>query len=353
MMVCAFRVKQVGADTVQTRSLKLPQQAGSRVAGAYSPFQPSPITSIMPQTSLEVASHFNYQSIFDSALEEYKSKTGKDLTEDPLLRSLETCDTPDAVLTILRAQILGPGPSQSSHDKLTTWLDPTVNVINAFSATIGGGVGLAYPPAGVIFTGIGVLLSAVKDVGAIRGQLADLFTRIENFFRRLETYLEVPPTLGMTDVILAVMVEVLCVLAIATKEIKQNRAKMFLKKLAGRTDMEDALQRLEKLTLEEGRMAGAEALRAIHGIGNKVGDKMQDALQAVHDKVGGVENMLQGVTVMLQGVGNKVQGVDDRVKDMGDKVINGVEKTGLQTENNFDVDCEPQRAVDVDEILRK
>jgi hypothetical protein len=144
-MVCAFRVKQVGADTVQTRSLKLPQQAGSRVAGAYSPFQPSPITSIMPQTSLEVASHFNYQSIFDSALEEYKSKTGKDLTEDPLLRSLETCDTPDAVLTILRAQILGPGPSQSSHDKLTTWLDPTVNVINAFSATIGGGVGLVSP----------------------------------------------------------------------------------------------------------------------------------------------------------------------------------------------------------------
>jgi archaellum component FlaC len=110
---------------------------------------------------------------------------------------------------------------------------------------------------------------------------------------------------------------------------------MFLKKLAGRTDMEDALQRLEKLTLEEGRMAGAEALRAIHGIGNKVGDKMQDALQAVHDKVGGVENMLQGVTVMLQGVGNKVQGVDDRVKDMGDKVINGAQTVPLAMSTNL------------------
>ena len=29
---------------------------------------PSPITSTMPQTSLEVPSRFNYQSIFDSAL---------------------------------------------------------------------------------------------------------------------------------------------------------------------------------------------------------------------------------------------------------------------------------------------
>jgi hypothetical protein len=96
----------------------------------------------MSQTSSEAASRFNYQSIFDSALEAYTRKTGTDLTKDPLLRSLETCDSPDAVLTLLRAQILGPGPSQGCRDKLTAWLDPTVNVINAFSATVGGGVGL-------------------------------------------------------------------------------------------------------------------------------------------------------------------------------------------------------------------
>ncbi|KAF8469854.1 hypothetical protein DFH94DRAFT_685270 [Russula ochroleuca] len=315
----------------------------------------------MPQTSLEAASRSNYQSIFDSALEAYKKKTGKDLTKDPLLRSIETCNSSDAVLTILRAQILGPGQSQSSRDKMTTWLNPTVNVINALSATIGGGVGLAYPPVGVIFTGIGVLLSAVKDVSASRGPLIDLFTRIENIFRRLETYIEVPPTPGMTEAIVAVMVEVLCVLAIATKEVKQSRAKMFLKKLVGRTDMEDALQRLKKLTLEESRMTGAEALRAIHGVGNKVGDKVQDVLQAVHDKVGGVEDMLQGVTEMLQGVGDKVQGVDDRVKDMGDKAINSVEKTGRQTENHFDVVTEEglyhegvrDRTVEVEKIQNR
>ena len=96
----------------------------------------------MPRTPPEAPSRSNYQSIFDSALEAYKRKTGKDLTKDPLLRSIETCQSPDAVLTILRAQILGSGQSQSSRDKLTTWLDPTVNVINAFSASIGGGVGL-------------------------------------------------------------------------------------------------------------------------------------------------------------------------------------------------------------------
>jgi hypothetical protein len=46
---------------------------------------------------------------------------------------------------------------------------------------------------------------------------------MENIFRRLETYTDVPQTAGMTDAIMKVIVEVLRILAIATKEIKQNR----------------------------------------------------------------------------------------------------------------------------------
>ena len=90
----------------------------------------------MSQTSAD------YQTIFDSALEVYKRKTGKDLTSHPLLRSFETCNSPDAVLAVLQAQILGPGQSQNSVDKLLAWLNPTITVLNAFSATVGGGVGL-------------------------------------------------------------------------------------------------------------------------------------------------------------------------------------------------------------------
>ncbi|KAH9986506.1 hypothetical protein BJV77DRAFT_1070932 [Russula vinacea] len=263
----------------------------------------------MSQNSPSVASR-SYQSIFDSALEAYKKKTGKDLTSDPLLPSLETCNSPDAVLAILRAQILEPGQPQSSRNKLTMWLDPIVNVLNAVTATTGGFVGLAYPPVGVIFTGIGVLLSAAQGISADRGALIDLFERIENIFRRLETYIEVPPTPGMTDAIVTVMVEVLRILGIATKEVEQNRAKKFMKKLVGRTDIEDALQRLEKVTLEEARMATAEALKAIHGVGNQVGDKVdgvQDKLKIVEDKMRVVEGILQCV--------------DDKVKEISNKVI--------------------------------
>ena len=51
----------------------------------------------------------------------------------------------------------------------------------------------------------------------------DVFTRIENFFRRLESYKEVPPAPGMTDMIVKIMVEVFSILAISTMEVTQGR----------------------------------------------------------------------------------------------------------------------------------
>jgi hypothetical protein len=52
--------------------------------------------------------------------------------------------------------------------------------------------------------------------------LADLFTRIENFFKRFETYAEVRLPDGMTELIIKITVEVLGILALTTKWIKQG-----------------------------------------------------------------------------------------------------------------------------------
>ena len=43
------------------------------------------------------------------------------------------------------------------------------------------------------------------------------------FFRRLEIYTEVPATTEMMEIIVQIMAEVLSVLGIATKEIRQGR----------------------------------------------------------------------------------------------------------------------------------
>jgi hypothetical protein len=159
--------------------------------------------------------------------------------------------------------------SRSADERLSQWLNPTINVLYSFSATLGTGIGLVFSPASVIFSGIGVLLLAAKDVEASQDALINLFERIENFFKRLESYTSVPPTDAMTDIIVKIMIEVLNIFAIATKEMGQGRTRKFLKKLIGK-EMADALKRLNKLTQDEARMAAAEILILTHVADNKV-----------------------------------------------------------------------------------
>ena len=98
--------------------------------------------SVMSAGSSTSTSNYNFVSIFDAALKSYKRKTKKDLTSHPLLPGLQSCDSPEAILAVLRDQIPAFYQSQNGDDGLTKWVSPTVNVLYAFSATIGQGVGL-------------------------------------------------------------------------------------------------------------------------------------------------------------------------------------------------------------------
>jgi hypothetical protein len=66
------------------------------------------------------------------------------------------------------------------------------------------------------------ILQAAKD---IKGQdtLVGIFEHIESFFQRLEIYTEVSPTIEMMDAFIQIIVEVLSIIGIATKQTKQGR----------------------------------------------------------------------------------------------------------------------------------
>ncbi|KAF8260674.1 hypothetical protein EI94DRAFT_884550 [Lactarius quietus] len=185
----------------------------------------------------------NFRLIFGSALKAYEKKTKRDLLAHPLESQLQACDSPTYILVALQSQVDDLEQARTSDERLTKWLGPMMNVLLAFSDTLGEGVSLVFSPAKVIFAGAGVLLQAAKDVIAAQEALIDIFERIENFFSRLETYTGVRPSTAMTDIIVKIMVEVLNILGIATKEIKQGRTKKYLKKLLGKTDIEDSLKR--------------------------------------------------------------------------------------------------------------
>ncbi|KAH9990328.1 hypothetical protein BJV77DRAFT_621137 [Russula vinacea] len=304
----------------------------------------SPFVSLLHEPSCPVSPphppHSNFVSIFNAALETYKRATKKDLASHPLLPSLQYCDSPEAILTALREQIPALSQSQNGDDRLTKWVTPAVNVLYSFSATLtsGGAAGLAFPPANTIFAGIGVLLlvcvlhgfhcvayfdthgsQAVKDARASQNKLIDLFNHIERFFRRLEIYTRITPTTAMTDMVIEIMVEVLAILAIATREAKCGRLKKYMKKLIGNTEVEDSLSRLDKLTQEEARMASAELLKITRSVDGKVMD-VDDRVKDVDKKVQDVCGDVQDVGGNVQDVGNKVQGVGDRVQGIGSDV---------------------------------
>jgi hypothetical protein len=95
--------------------------------------------STVPSSS---TSQSNFLSIFNAALESYKRKTKNDLASHPLLPSLQSCDSPEAVLSVLREQVPTFSQSLDGDDGFTKWVTPTVNVLHSFTGTIGQGVGL-------------------------------------------------------------------------------------------------------------------------------------------------------------------------------------------------------------------
>jgi hypothetical protein len=88
----------------------------------------------------------------------------------------------------------------------------------------------------------------------------------------------------MTGIIVKIMAQLLSVLALATKQIKERRfsrctlahsiltfvtqstTEKFAKKLLGEREIEEVLQRLGQLTQEEAQTAVAETLGLVHGL---------------------------------------------------------------------------------------
>ena len=67
-----------------------------------------------------------------------------------------------------------------------------------------------------------------------------------------------------------------------------------MKKILGKTDIEDALKRLDTLTTEEARLAIAETLKVTNRVDDKV-DKVDDKVDKVDDKVDKVDDTVNRV----------------------------------------------------------
>ncbi|KAH9012794.1 hypothetical protein EDB84DRAFT_923055 [Lactarius hengduanensis] len=235
-------------------------------------------------SSQAFASSSQFESIINAALNKFKEKTGKNLLDDWLAKELQSCNSVEAVMDIIQGQAEAFDKFQNGGSKLMKWIRSSVHVLYTISAALGDGVGVAIPSAKAVFTGIGVLLAAAKDVWASHDVLVDLFERIQFFLKRLGVHTRISPTKDMMEILVNIMAEVIAILSIATKEMQQSKTKKYLRKLLGRTDIENALKKLDSLTQEEVRMAIAQVLQGINELKDDA-TKTNEAMQQIAEKV--------------------------------------------------------------------
>jgi hypothetical protein len=95
----------------------------------------------MSQTS-PVIPPSKFQSTFINALQAYNRRTREDLLFHPLATRLRSCNSSDAILSVLQEQAQAIDPSWNGDEKLAMWLGQSVDVLYALSSSLEEGVGL-------------------------------------------------------------------------------------------------------------------------------------------------------------------------------------------------------------------
>jgi fungal STAND N-terminal Goodbye domain len=78
----------------------------------------------------------NFQLI-SKALSDYANQTGIDLTKNPFADKLHSCDSADAISELLQERAKAFKTYRDGHRKLINCLSPIVQLIHAFSGTLG------------------------------------------------------------------------------------------------------------------------------------------------------------------------------------------------------------------------
>lgn len=219
--------------------------------------------------SSTMASSPDFQSILNAALSDYATQTGIDLATHPFAQTVRNCHDADAVFNLLQDRANQFHAYRDGNRKLIDYLKPVVQVLHQVSAILGEaatsvstaiqlvmlGTHFFSPPTpGSISTNKGnprwrrcpprrtnllcaprlrpcnvFILQASLAVSSSYDALLDLFECVGNFLNRLRIYSGIPFSPSMTGIITKILVEVLSVLSLATKQIKQGRlSKSFL-----------------------------------------------------------------------------------------------------------------------------
>jgi hypothetical protein len=102
------------------------------------------LSHISTISDMSQPSSITLKALFDAALQDYKVKTGNTLTDHPIAKQLETCESVNSITTILQEQARSFREFRENDGKLMKALSSSVDVLCApsISSALNEAVGL-------------------------------------------------------------------------------------------------------------------------------------------------------------------------------------------------------------------
>jgi hypothetical protein len=192
----------------------------------------------------------------------------------------------------------------------------------------------------------------VKDVIASYETLINLFERTQYFVQRLNHYITVSLTPEMMELLAKILAQVLSVLALSTKEMKDRRISVliyfknisladyktekFMKRIVGKTEVEDGLQRLDMLTKEENLMTAACTLEVTGEIRRDV-DVIKDDTRDIKDDTDDIKDDTRDIKSDTRDIKEDTRGIKDDTCDIKDDTCNIKDDTRIIKEDTRNI----------------
>ncbi|KAN0129585.1 hypothetical protein V8E53_012581 [Lactarius tabidus] len=186
---------------------------------------------------------------FDVALDDFKTRTGHDLSSHSFAAVIDSCATPKAILYEYRKQVRkNYNQYRKGDSRLMNALKPIVHGLYTMSQSE-----TTKLPGKLIFTAIGILLAEAKGVLQSYSDLVDLFESIRGSLERRKPQPGLRATPEIMEIRRKIMYEIITVLALAAGEMMQRRRQQSAGEFEGGEAIENALQELDILTQEARR----------------------------------------------------------------------------------------------------
>ncbi|KAK7444802.1 hypothetical protein VKT23_015119 [Stygiomarasmius scandens] len=168
---------------------------------------------------------------------------------------------------------------------------------------------LSVPGGKAVFVAVGVSLKTTQGMSDRFDMLIDLFDTLAHSLERLEARKDITFTRHSRAITLDILIALLDVLALATKTMKQNWAKHFVKTIIGKDSIAEAFKRLVRLVEEHRAIAVETFARAnsIYSLIESVRHTQQENGRTLRGLIDSQQQEIRGLREQIYSLPEKIR----------------------------------------------